>query len=40
MGARPWQIEVATPILIKALAQSEPLELPEAEEPATEVSEG
>ena len=40
MGARPWQIEVAAPILIKALAESEPLELPEIEEPATEVAEG
>ena len=38
MGARPWQIEIATPILTHALAQSEPLEIPEPEEaevPAT-----
>jgi ribonuclease D len=30
MGAREWQIEVATPILIDALAQSEAREIPEA----------
>ena len=36
MGARPWQIEIAAPILIHALAQSEPLEIPEPEEVPTE----
>lgn len=36
LGARPWQIELATPILTYALEQSEALELPEEEatEPA------
>lgn len=36
LGARPWQIDLATPILTYALAQSEALELPEEEatEPA------
>ena len=29
LGARPWQIEVAAPILIDALAQREALEIPE-----------
>ena len=29
LGARPWQIKIATPILIDALSQDEPLELPE-----------
>lgn len=37
LGARPWQIEVATPILIDALSQSEALEIPE--EDASETSE-
>lgn len=32
MGARQWQIDLATPILIDALAQDEPLELPEPED--------
>ncbi len=32
MGARPWQIEIAAPILIDALAQDEPLEIAEPEE--------
>jgi ribonuclease D len=32
MGARQWQIDLATPILINALAQDEPLELPEPED--------
>jgi ribonuclease D len=36
LGARDWQIEIATPILIHALAQSEPLEIPEPEEAAPE----
>lgn len=38
LGARPWQIEIAAPILISALAQSEPLEVPEEEvaEPVAE----
>lgn len=38
MGARPWQVEIATPILIEALGQSEAMELPEDEaaEPAHE----
>ena len=34
MGARPWQIEIAAPILIAALGESEPLEIPELEEAA------
>ncbi len=36
LGARPWQIDLATPILTYALQQSEALELPEEEatEPA------
>ena len=29
LGARPWQIEVAAPILVDALAQREALEIPE-----------
>jgi len=29
LGARPWQIEIATPILQKALQESEALEVPE-----------
>ncbi len=37
MGARPWQIEIAAPILIKALAESEALEIPEPEEAVPEV---
>jgi ribonuclease D len=37
LGARPWQIDLATPILAYALQQSEALEL--AEEEATEGSE-
>jgi hypothetical protein len=36
LGARDWQIEIAAPILIHALAQSEPLEIPEPEEAAPE----
>ncbi|CAN2204459.1 Rnd Ribonuclease D [Candidatus Nanopelagicaceae bacterium] len=38
LGARDWQIDLATPILIAALAQDEPLEVPEEEviEPAAE----
>lgn len=31
LGARPWQIEIATPILVAALGESEPLEIPEEE---------
>lgn len=38
MGAREWQIEVAAPILMQALEQDEPMELPEPEED-TQVSE-
>ena len=38
LGARPWQIEIAAPILIHALAQSEPLEIPEAEEGDSEAT--
>jgi ribonuclease D len=34
MGAREWQIEVAAPILVHALNQDEPMELPEADESA------
>lgn len=34
MGAREWQIEVAAPILMHALEQDEPMELPEPEESA------
>ena len=37
MGARAWQIEIALPILINALAQSEALEIPEPEEATPEV---
>ena len=36
MGARPWQVELATPILIAALSQSEALELPEPVEESAE----
>lgn len=36
MGARPWQVEIAAPILIAALGESEPLEIPEPEEVAEE----
>lgn len=38
LGARPWQVDVATPILISALAQSQALEVPEEEvaEPVAE----
>jgi ribonuclease D len=36
LGARDWQIEIAAPILIHALAQSEPLEIPVPEEAAPE----
>ena len=38
LGARDWQIDLAAPILIGALAQVEPLEVPEEEvaEPAAE----
>jgi ribonuclease D len=35
LGARPWQIDRATPILAYALQQSEALELPEEESPET-----
>jgi ribonuclease D len=38
MGARPWQVEIATPILIDALGQSEALEIVGAEEPASEAA--
>jgi hypothetical protein len=38
MGARPWQIEIAAPILVHALAQSEALEIPEPEEAAPEAN--
>ncbi len=38
MGARPWQVEIATPILVAALGESEALEIPEPEEAAVEVS--
>jgi ribonuclease D len=38
MGARAWQIEIAAPILIHALAQSEALEIPEPEEAAPEAN--
>jgi ribonuclease D len=38
MGARPWQVEIATPILIDALGQSEALEIVEVEEPANEAA--
>jgi ribonuclease D len=38
LGARPWQIEIATPILIYALAQSEALEIPEPEEAPSETT--
>jgi ribonuclease D len=32
MGARQWQIDIAAPILIGALSESEALEIPEPEE--------
>ncbi len=38
MGARQWQIEIAAPILRQALAQDEPLEMPEVEESPAEES--
>ena len=38
MGARPWQVEIAAPILIAALGEDEPLELPEPEENAPEAT--
>lgn len=38
LGARPWQIEIAAPILLHALAQSEALEIPEPEEAAPEAN--
>lgn len=38
MGARPWQIEIAAPILVHALAQSEALEIPEPEEATPEAT--
>ena len=38
MGARPWQVEIATPILIAALGEDEPLELPEPEESSSEAA--
>jgi ribonuclease D len=38
LGARDWQVEIAAPILIAALAESEPLEIPETEESAAEPS--
>ncbi len=31
LGARPWQIEIAAPILESALLEREPLEKPEPE---------
>jgi ribonuclease D len=31
LGARPWQIDIATPILEAALLEREPLEKPEPE---------
>lgn len=34
LGARPWQIEIATPIVQRALLQDSPLELPETVEPS------
>ncbi len=37
LGARPWQVEIATPILVAALGESEALEIPEPEEAAAEV---
>ena len=37
-GARNWQIDIAAPILTAALLEVEPLELPEADEPAEESS--
>jgi ribonuclease D len=38
LGARQWQIEIVSPILEAALLETQPLELPEAENPeATEV---
>ena len=39
MGARPWQIEVAAPILIAALGQTEALEVAEVEETPAEAAE-
>lgn len=38
LGARPWQIEIAAPILVSALGQSEALEIIEPEEGSTEVA--
>jgi ribonuclease D len=38
MGARPWQVEIATPILVAALGEDEPLELPEVDESAPEAA--
>jgi ribonuclease D len=38
LGARDWQVEIAAPILIAALGESEPLEIPEAEESAADPS--
>jgi hypothetical protein len=36
MGARPWQVDIAAPILIDALSQSEALEVPEPVEESAE----
>ena len=36
MGARPWQVDIAAPILIDALSQSQALELPEPVEESAE----
>jgi hypothetical protein len=34
-GARPWQVELVTPLLVDAIAAAEAVEVP-AEEPAAE----
>lgn len=36
MGARPWQVEIAAPILVAALGETEPMELPEGNESGAE----
>jgi hypothetical protein len=36
LGARPWQVEIATPILIAALQEDEALEIAEPVEEAPE----
>lgn len=38
LGARPWQVEISAPILIAALGEDEPLELPESDDGASEQS--